>query len=868
MVENLNGFFPGTWSSRSVDGKHQRVKTEMSRSVVLPVVLVVVLLSHVVVGELNYISGKLGWMNRDEAYSKQMVQQNYGNDFIMKSNHKFGKVRDKRTANGPVASTPFIFNDDHHHYATVHYSGDESDVIFVLTYDLGDGNHVSSSALYRSLNYGKTFSSEASKFPSWAELHPRYHISEDKKTIVFPDDTSRTIYVSHDEGGTYTHYSVSVDPKSLMFHPTKSDWVLGFDDTENKLKVSLNLGKNWTDVSSNVRGLRDYSWGVPGVDWEVGTTDTTKLSKLYYNTYDSSDTSDDYDVSLMVTHYPFGSSSTREFDSNLGLHDAFLIVDKYIFVQHTVNKDTLEVELLVSYNRQPFNVARIPFEDSHDNYYVGSYRSAQALVIVRHTSGVDNLYLSDETGTYYSLSLDNIVLDVQNGVDLELIDSMNGTFIANQYVNGGSTIRTVITFDNGAEWHLLQAPEVTKGGVETDCEIPLCSLHLQMYSTYFSRLGVYSRISAPGIIIAHGNYGQNLSQNVVDLYISRDGGLRWEQTLVSSWDIQIIDHGGLLVAAKDYHQVEETYIMYSCNEGLSWVNFTFTTTPTVIWGVVTEPGETTTELALFGSEDRSNPEWAVISINFTSVFERKCASSDYWDWAVSDGRIADRNCLLGESMVIERRKTEVCCLSGEQYERVVSITPCECAREDFECDWGYRDDDYNEGKCVVDVNFADEDHTDQPCTSGYRKIAGDTCIRGITSDLLNCTLPVNCSSKTTKPPINPDTTTTGSTHSGNTSPVKPTSSANTSPVKPTSSANANTGHESDDKDSNIVPLIVLAVLLIVFFIATIVLVTMVVCMRRRLSSIRRGGYHLAATQEQVTFRGTDDEDDDVALLRP
>ena len=34
---------------------------------------------------------------------------------------------------------------------------------------------------------------------------------------------------------------------------------------------------------------------------------------------------------------------------------------------------------------------------------------------------------------------------------------------------------------------------------------------------------------------------------------------------------------------------------YSCNEGMSWLNFTFTDTPTVIWGVVTEPGETTTE---------------------------------------------------------------------------------------------------------------------------------------------------------------------------------------------------------------------------------------------------------------------------------
>jgi len=51
---------------------------------------------------------------------------------------------------------------------------------------------------------------------------------------------------------------------------------------------------------------------------------------------------------------------------------------------------------------------------------VGSYRSAQAIVIVRHTSGVDNVYLSDETGVYYFLSLHNIVLD-GNQLDFSIV---------------------------------------------------------------------------------------------------------------------------------------------------------------------------------------------------------------------------------------------------------------------------------------------------------------------------------------------------------------------------------------------------------------------------------------------------------------
>ena len=41
-------------------------------------------------------------------------------------------------------------------------------------------------------------------------------------------------------------------------------------------------------------------------------------------------------------------------------------------------------------------------------YIYGSYRSAQSLVIVKHDSAY-NLYLSDQTGIYYTLSLEDLV---------------------------------------------------------------------------------------------------------------------------------------------------------------------------------------------------------------------------------------------------------------------------------------------------------------------------------------------------------------------------------------------------------------------------------------------------------------------------
>ena len=57
-----------------------------------------------------------------------------------------------------------------------------------------------------------------------------------------------------------------------------------------------------------------------------------------------------------------------------------------------------------------------------------SHRSSQALVIIEHEN-INNLYLSDETGIYYSLSLENLAVrvnDIQHkdySVDLVIVSS-------------------------------------------------------------------------------------------------------------------------------------------------------------------------------------------------------------------------------------------------------------------------------------------------------------------------------------------------------------------------------------------------------------------------------------------------------------
>ena len=65
---------------------------------------------------------------------------------------------------------------------------------------------------------------------------------------------------------------------------------------------------------------------------------------------------------LYISDYPY-SGGAKEFDSNLGVHETFEIVGRYIFVQRT---DSGMVALYVSDRRGPFKKAHIPIPGGHE----------------------------------------------------------------------------------------------------------------------------------------------------------------------------------------------------------------------------------------------------------------------------------------------------------------------------------------------------------------------------------------------------------------------------------------------------------------------------------------------------------------------
>lgn len=228
------------------------------------------------------------------------------------------------------------------------------------------------------------------------------------------------------------------------------------------------------------------------------------------------------------------------------------------------------------------------------------------------TSPFGNLYISDEKGRSFTLSMSNVIKGV--AVDFERVNSLDGTFIVNRYnklVPGQRSkpdlsitefdeadmiseeakksrmqrpgmentsrkqqstvkeamripdsipqqevfdnVRTYITHNKGAKWELIRAPTQTSKGSPIDCHVEdECSLHLEIYSQGPTLAPVYSTETSVGIVLGTGNLGKRLSNvnEPKNMYISRDGGLNWKSTKAGAHIYELGDHGSIIVAAK------------------------------------------------------------------------------------------------------------------------------------------------------------------------------------------------------------------------------------------------------------------------------------------------------------------------------
>ncbi|KAF2981192.1 hypothetical protein EK904_014543, partial [Melospiza melodia maxima] len=238
---------------------------------------------------------------------------------------------------------------------------------------------------------------------------------------------------------------------------------------------------------------------------------------------------------------------------------------------------------------------RFPAHSELKDMHIISTDENQVFAAVQEWNQNDtyNLYISDTRGVYFTLALENVKssrgLEGNIVIDLYEVAGIKGIFLANRKVD--DQIKTFITYNKGRDWRLLQAPDTDLRGDPVLCQLPFCSLHLrlQLSENPYTSGSISSKETAPGLLVATGNIGSELSYTEVGVFISSDGGNSWRQIFEEEYNVWFLDWGGALVAMK-HTSVPIRHMWVSFDEGRSWTKYSFTSTPLFVDGSLVDPG--------------------------------------------------------------------------------------------------------------------------------------------------------------------------------------------------------------------------------------------------------------------------------------
>ncbi|XP_076146177.1 sortilin-related receptor [Alosa pseudoharengus] len=668
--------------------------------------------------------------------------------------------RYRRAAESPVPKVYGRANlNDSHNQMVVHWAGEKSNVIVALARDSVGAVDPKPSSVYVSYDYGTSFMAISERFQltgakeqSKQVISQFYHSPADNKRYLFADTTNSYLWSTFDFCKTIQGFSTPFKPTDLILHSSRPSLVLGYDSSHpnKQLWKSDDFGETWVLIQEHVKS---YFWGVEPHD---------SPKTVFVQRHEPQGVS-----SVMSSTDFFQSEENRRVI--LERVDNFQLRDKYMFATTTRtligSHQPATVQLWVSYNRQPMKSAQFQTRHPITEYYIADASEDQVFVCVNHNNNITHLYISDTQGLRFSLSLENVLYYSPQGsgsntliryfanepfADLHRVEGLRGVFIAT-LINGSvseDNMRSVITFDKGGTWELLQPPTSDSLGGVLDCQVSRgCSLHLaqrwsQLLNIQLRRMPILSKDSAPGLIMATGSVGRNLA-NKPNVYVSSSAGARWREALAGPHFYTWGDHGGILMAITQGGAT--TNLKFSTNEGETWTDFQFSKREVYVYQLLTEPGEKSTIFTIFGSYADQKHSWLILQLNASDVLGVPCSEGDYKSWSPSDE--LGNGCLLGREMVFKRRTPHATCFNGEDFDRPVTLSNCSCTRQDYECDYGFKlSEDLSLEVCVPDPEFLGNLYAPPvPCpvgtmyrrSRGYRKVSGDSCSGGDVEERLD-----------------------------------------------------------------------------------------------------------------------------------
>ncbi|KAI9297110.1 Oligoxyloglucan reducing end-specific cellobiohydrolase [Neoconidiobolus thromboides FSU 785] len=252
---------------------------------------------------------------------------------------------------------------------------------------------------------------------------------------------------------------------------------------------------------------------------------------------------------------------------------------------------------------------------------------------------------------------------------------------------------------------------------------------------------VFSRQSAPGILLGVGNVGPYLKDREDgDTFYSKDGGLSWKCARPGPHKYVLGDMGSILVLAEDKKEVKR--IIYSFDQGQHWNEKKLNAAITPVY-LTTEKLSSSQSVILLG--EKKDDSYVLYHFDFSKAHPRKCKfdekrledSKDFEVWQPkskirNNNNKQDKLCIMGSELKYFRRKPEVECYIGEKFKIFKSSKEkCPCTESDFECDYNYILNE--DGKCelhgeiLIPKGECKKKSDKFMASSGYRKIPGNNC---------------------------------------------------------------------------------------------------------------------------------------------